>query len=90
MPMWTCNRISGHAMTARTAEPRADTVLRALKKWWVAATMRPTTIQTTPPSETCRVLTTAETVARMSRSVKVITDASNPRSPPERGRKRHP
>ena len=55
-------------MTARTAEPTVDTVFNTLKKWWDAATMTPTTIQTTPTSEMCRPprlsLTTAERLAR--------------------------
>jgi hypothetical protein len=60
--MWICNRISGQAMTARIAEPTVDALFSTWKKWWVAATMTPTTIHTTPLSE----MRTSETLARIT------------------------
>jgi hypothetical protein len=44
---------------AKTAEPISEVVFSAAKKWWLDATMTPTTSQMTAPSEILRVRSTA-------------------------------
>src|SRR4051812_2799979 len=57
MATWIRSSTSGQSATARAAESTRDNESRWLRKPWLAATIMPTTTQTTTPSDTWRRIT---------------------------------
>src|SRR3954452_4133351 len=57
MATWIRRSTSGQSATARAAESTRDNESRWLRNPWLAATIMPTTTQTTTPSDTWRRIT---------------------------------